>query len=97
VNHFLRSSYLRFLPVRYRQLPIARRTKISSCTARRMVLHLGMPSKLKSTGSGIGTQSPVFIVGGVANDVITFIMQPGTTSFITLQTRCGATASIKIA
>jgi hypothetical protein len=24
-------------------------------------------------------------------------MQPGTTSFITLQTRCGATASIKIA
>jgi hypothetical protein len=53
--------------------------------------------EVKSTGSSIGSVSPVFIVGGVANDVITITMQPGTTGFITLQTRCGATASIKIA
>jgi len=57
----------------------------------------GYAVQVKSIGTGIGTQSPVFIVGGVAKDVITFIMQPGTTSLITLQTRCGATASIKIA
>src|SRR6516225_5037129 len=42
----------------------------------------GYAVQVKSIGTGIGTQSPVFIVGGVANDVITFIMQPGTTSFI---------------
>src|SRR6516165_12739850 len=96
VNHFLRSSYLRFLGTLQ---------AIANCTSNQDFLVYcttngaapGYAVQVKSTGSGIGTQSPVFIVGGVANDVITFIMQPGTTSFITLQTSCGTTASIKIA
>jgi hypothetical protein len=50
---------------------------------------------VKSTGAGLGSASPVFTVGGVANDVITITMEPGTSGFITLQTRCDAKASIK--
>jgi len=50
--------------------------------------------EVKSTGAGTGSASPVYIVGGVANDVITITMQPGTTGFITLQTRCDAKTSI---
>jgi hypothetical protein len=49
---------------------------------------------VKSTGSGTGTAAPCFIVGGVANDVITIAMEPGVASFITLQTRCDAKAAI---
>jgi hypothetical protein len=49
---------------------------------------------VQSTGAGMGTGAPVFIVGGVANDVITFRISPGTTGFMTLQTRCHAKASI---
>jgi hypothetical protein len=49
---------------------------------------------VKSTASALGSASPVFIVGGVANDVVTITMQPGTTGFITLQTQCNAKASI---
>jgi len=55
----------------------------------------GYAVNVKSTGAGIGTASPIFIVGGVPHDEITIIMQPGTTSFITLRTKCGADASIK--
>ncbi len=49
---------------------------------------------VKSTGASLGSASPVFTVGGVSNDVITITMEPGTTGFITLQTRCNAKASI---
>lgn len=49
---------------------------------------------VQSTASGFGSVSPMFIVGGVANDVVTITMQPGTTGFITLQTQCNAKASI---
>lgn len=50
---------------------------------------------VKSTRLGIGTGSPTFTVGGIANDVVTFIFLPGTTGFITLQTENTATASIR--
>jgi hypothetical protein len=51
---------------------------------------------VKSTGAGIGSQAPSFIVGGVANDVISITMAPGATSFITLQTRCDAKAGFEV-
>jgi hypothetical protein len=54
----------------------------------------GYAVDVHSTGSGFGSEAPTFVVGGVANDVVTIIMQPGTTAFITLQTQCGAKASI---
>ena len=54
----------------------------------------GYAVDVKSTGAGFGSQSPVFIVGGVPNDLITITMEPGTTGFITLQTKCDAKASI---
>jgi hypothetical protein len=54
----------------------------------------GYAVDVKSTGSALGTASPVFTVGGIANDVVTITMQPGTTGFVTLQTRCDAKASI---
>ena len=41
-----------------------------------------------------GTDSPAYIVGGPANDVITFTFTPGVTAFLTLQTECGAKATI---
>jgi hypothetical protein len=49
---------------------------------------------VKSTGSGAGTEAPTYIVGGPANDVITFTFTPGVTGFLTLQTECGAKATI---
>jgi hypothetical protein len=49
---------------------------------------------VKSTGFGMGTGSPTFVVGGVAHDIVTLIVQPGTTGFITLQTEKSARASI---
>lgn len=49
---------------------------------------------VKSTGSGGGVGSPTFTVGGIANDVVTIILQPGTTGFLTLQTQCGAKANM---
>ena len=48
---------------------------------------------VKSTGAGMGVGSPTFTVGGIANDTITIILQPGTTAFLTLQTEKGAHAS----
>jgi hypothetical protein len=52
----------------------------------------GYSVNLKSTGAGIGIGSPTFMVGGIANDVVTVIIQPGTTGFLTLQTDDGAKA-----
>ncbi len=49
---------------------------------------------VKSTGAGMGIGSPTFTVGGIANDVVTVILQPGTTGFLTLQTECGAKAAM---
>jgi hypothetical protein len=49
---------------------------------------------VKSTGAGVGSLAPTYIVGGPANDVITFNFSPGLTGFLTLQTECGARASI---
>jgi hypothetical protein len=49
---------------------------------------------VKSTGTAGGSLAPTYIVGGPANDVITFIFSPGVTGFLTLQTECGAEASI---
>jgi hypothetical protein len=47
---------------------------------------------VKSTGAAIGIRSPTFVVGGTPNDVVTLIIQPGTTGFLTLQTDDGAKA-----
>jgi hypothetical protein len=49
---------------------------------------------VKSTGAAGGSEAPIYIVGGPANDVITFTFSPGVTGFLTLQTECGAKASI---
>ena len=49
---------------------------------------------VKSTGFGAGTEAPTYIVGGTANDVITFTFTPGVTGFLTLHTECGAKATI---
>ena len=49
---------------------------------------------VKSTGAGGSVGSPTFTVGGIANDVVTIIVQPGTTGFLTLQTEKRARASI---
>jgi len=54
----------------------------------------GYSVNVKSTGFGMGTESPTFTVGGTADDVVTFIFQSGTTGFITLQTEKTAIASI---
>jgi hypothetical protein len=48
---------------------------------------------VKSTGAGLGVGSPTFTVGGIADDIVTIIIQPGTTGFLTLQTEKGAEAS----
>jgi hypothetical protein len=48
---------------------------------------------VKSTGAGFGVSSSTFTVGGIANDIVTIIIQPGTTVFLTLQTEEDATAS----
>ena len=51
---------------------------------------------VKSTGFSTGVNPSVtsFTIGAGANDVITFIFQPGATGFITLQTKCTANASV---
>ena len=54
----------------------------------------GYSVSVKSTGAGGGSLAPIYIVGGPANDVITFIFGPGVTGFLILQTECGAKASI---
>jgi len=41
---------------------------------------------VRSTRTRIGVSSPTFIVGGIANDVVTLVIQPGTTGLFTLQT-----------
>ena len=51
---------------------------------------------VKSTGVSFGTSSPTFTVGGIANDVVTVIIQPGTSCFITLQTANTANPSITV-
>jgi hypothetical protein len=50
---------------------------------------------VQSTGAQLGLDSPSFTVGGGAHDVITIIVAPSTTGFVTLQTEKGAKASIK--
>jgi len=55
----------------------------------------GYSISVKSTGAGMGTNSPTFVVGAGAGDTITFIFQPGMTGFLTLQTECGAKASVE--
>jgi len=54
----------------------------------------GYSVNVKSTGFGAGSLAPTYTVGGPANDVITFIFSPGVTGFLTLQTECGAKATI---
>ena len=54
----------------------------------------GYSVNVKSTGFGAGTEAPMYIVGGSANDVITFTFTPGVTGFLTLHTECGAKATI---
>jgi hypothetical protein len=54
----------------------------------------GYSVSVKGTGFAGGSLAPTYIVGGPANDVITFIFSPGVTGFLTLQTECGAKASI---
>jgi hypothetical protein len=51
---------------------------------------------VKSTGFSTGVNPSVtsFTIGGNANDVITFIFQPGAAGFITLQTKYSANASV---
>lgn len=56
----------------------------------------GYSINVKSTGSGFGSASPTFTVGGVPNDEITISALPGTACFITLQTRCRAKARIEL-
>jgi hypothetical protein len=56
----------------------------------------GYSVSVKSTGASNGTGAPLYIVGGGPNEVVTFRMLPGTTGFITLQTACGAKASITV-
>jgi hypothetical protein len=54
----------------------------------------GYSVNVKSTGFTTGTLTPIYIVGTKANDVITFNFSPGVTGLLTLQTECGAKASI---
>lgn len=42
----------------------------------------------------MGTGSTTFTVEGIANDMVTILLQPGTTGFLTLQTECGAKADM---
>ena len=55
----------------------------------------GYSVAVKSTGAGGGSASPVYIVGGGPNDEVTFVILPGVTGFVTLQTQCTAKASIE--
>jgi hypothetical protein len=56
----------------------------------------GFSINVKSTGftTGVNPNVTGFAVGASANDVITFIFQPGAAGFLTLQTQCSAKASI---
>jgi hypothetical protein len=49
---------------------------------------------VQSTGASFGTDAPTFTVGGIASDIVTVIIQPGTTCYITLETENTAQASI---
>ena len=49
---------------------------------------------VRSTGAGFGVGSPTFTVGGIPNDTVTLIFQPGTNCWVTLQTEDSANASI---
>jgi hypothetical protein len=55
---------------------------------------LGILRQRQEHGGRWRSLAPTFIVGGPANDVITFIFTPGVTGFLTLQTECGTKASI---
>jgi hypothetical protein len=55
----------------------------------------GYSITVSSTGFGMGSASPTFVVGASAGDTITFEFLPGVTGFLTLQTECGAKASVK--
>jgi len=51
--------------------------------------------EIKSTGASVDTRSPIFTVGGLANDLVIILVTPGTKGFLSLQTADGATASLK--
>ena len=74
---------------------------VAKCTSSAAFLVYGITNGIgeyaiesQSTGTSFGTSSPTFTVGGIKNDTITVIIQPGTACYITLQTERGATASI---
>ena len=74
---------------------------VAKCTSSAAFLVYGITNGIgdyaidsQSMGTSFGISSPTFTVGGIANDTITVIVQPGTACFITLQTEKGATASI---
>ena len=74
---------------------------VAKCTSSAAFLVYGVTNGVgqyaidsQSTGTSFGTSSPTFAVGGIANDTITVIIQPGTACYLTLQTEKGATASI---
>jgi hypothetical protein len=50
---------------------------------------------VQSTGASFGTIAPTFAIGAGAADTIVLTFPPGTNAFLTLQTECGATASIE--
>jgi hypothetical protein len=58
----------------------------------------GIAVEVKSTGAGLGTNAPSFVVGGVAGDEVNINVAGGsaTGGFLTLQTAEGATASITV-
>lgn len=76
--------------------------EVVNCTSDRNFLVYGITNgvgeygiEVKSTGFGMGgTSSPTFTVGGIANDTVTIILQPGTTGFLTLQTEEHAKATM---
>jgi hypothetical protein len=55
----------------------------------------GYGIEVQSTGAEIGSNAPTFAIGAGAGDTIRFSFQPGTNAFLTLQTECGATASVE--
>jgi hypothetical protein len=57
----------------------------------------GVSIDVKSTGAGMGISSPTFVIGGAANDTVTFTFSPEASGFLTLYTDDEkATASIKL-
>jgi hypothetical protein len=74
--------------------------EVVNCTSEEAFLVHGITNgggdyaiSIKSAGAGFGVGSPTFTVGGIAKDVVTITIQPGTTGFLTLQTEKGAKAS----